>query len=168
MVGNKLDHTILGLAVCAVGIAGYRSGWFPRPASLLFLALALAGVWWAGVIGHAWLVLPGLLLIAPSWLFERIDPRPPARLRRRAQREGVGVVSMADLASHAAEYGRHFRYRIEQGGVLRVTDLGECERWAGRRVADVFGVGRREALVIDYREDDPAWRHLAQQPWMQG
>lgn len=167
MIRNKLEHTIIGGTICGIGLLGYTRDWITPKFHLVFLLVAVVGALWAWVIGHAWMVLPGLIILPADWLCERLDPRPAARVKRKAQKKNFSAVSLRDIRYYGEELGHHFRYHFDEEGVLVIADRGMREDFHGCPTDFVFAVGHRTALVHDYQEDSSEWKRISASQWMQ-
>ncbi len=164
MVQNKLEHCLLGMGVCAFGIVGYSQGWLGA-GKMLFLIVAVLGGFWAYVIGHAWMVVPWLILMPFCWLYERLDPREPARIRRKAAKLGYSAITAHDLRYYGHNLGHAFVWWQDKEGHVAVEDTGPRNR-IGREHAHLLGVGRNRAIIIDLSRNRKHWEKLLDKTWL--
>ena len=164
MVQNKLEHCLLGMGVCAFGIVGYSQGWLGA-GKMLFLIGAVLGGFWAYVIGHAWMVVPWLILMPFCWLYERLDPREPARIRRKAAKLGYSAITAHDLRYYGHNLGHAFVWWRDKEGHVVVEDTGPRNR-IGHEHAHLLGVGRNRAMIIDLSRNRKHWEKLLDKTWL--
>ena len=116
---------------------------------MLFLVVAVLGGFWAYVIGHAWMVVPWLILMPFCWLYERLDAREPARIRWKAAKLGYSAITAHDLRYYGHNLGHAFVWWRDKEGHVVVEDTGPRNR-----------IGRNRAMIIDLSRNRKHWTKL--------